>query len=156
MRSDFFAAAIASRIGWAESSGRTISERDIRVSLLLLYSGVRSGAGRTGRDKARHKTRSRATSSSCVPSSKTTPSLRTRILSESRIVLNRCAMVITVRPFMSRSRASITSFSDSVSSAAVGSSRIRIGALRMIARAMPMRCRWPPESVRPRSPTRES
>ena len=66
---------------------------------------------------------------------------------------SRCAIVITVRPFISRSSASITSFSDSVSSAAVGSSRMRIGALRMIARAMPMRCRWPPESVSPRSPT---
>ncbi len=47
----------------------------------------------------------------------------------------------------------MTIFSDSVSSAAVGSSRMRIGELRMIARAMPMRCRWPPESVDPRSPT---
>ena len=59
----------------------------------------------------------------------------------------------TVRPFISRSSASITSFSDSVSSAAVGSSRMRIGALRMIARAIPIRWRWPPESVSPRSPT---
>ena len=77
----------------------------------------------------------------------------TMILSASRIVLRRCAIVITVRPFISRSRPSITSRSDSVSSAAVGSSRIRIGALRMIARAMPMRWRWPPDSVTPRSPT---
>jgi hypothetical protein len=65
----------------------------------------------------------------------------------------RCAMVITVRPFMSRSKASTTRCSDSLSSAAVGSSRIRIGLSRMIARAMPIRCRWPPESERPRSPT---
>ena len=38
------------------------------------------------------------------------------------------------------------------SSAAVGSSSTRIGLLRMTARAMAMRWRWPPESVSPRSP----
>ena len=75
------------------------------------------------------------------------------ILSASRMVLRRCAIVITVRPFISRSSASMTSRSDSVSSAAVGSSRIRIGLLRTNARAMPIRCRWPPDSVSPRSPT---
>ncbi len=47
----------------------------------------------------------------------------------------------------------MTSFSDSVSSAAVGSSSMRMGELRTTARAMPMRWRWPPESVEPRSPT---
>jgi hypothetical protein len=62
-------------------------------------------------------------------------------------------MQITVRPFISRSRPSITRRSDSVSSAAVGSSRIRIGLSRITARAMPMRWRWPPDSVSPRSPT---
>ena len=46
-------------------------------------------------------------------------------MSESRMVLRRWAMVITVRPFISRSSASITSRSDSVSRAAVGSSRIK-------------------------------
>jgi hypothetical protein len=55
-----------------------------------------------------------------------------------------CAMVSTVRPFINRSRASMTSLSDSVSRAAVGSSRIRMGLLRMIAHAMPIRCRWIP------------
>src|SRR5439155_1749731 len=34
----------------------------------------------------------------------------------------------------------------------MGSSRMRRGAFRISARAMAMRCRWPPESVAPRSP----
>jgi hypothetical protein len=55
------------------------------------------------------------------------------------IVERRCAMVMTVRPFISRSRPLDDEPLDSVSSAAVGSSRIRIGVSRMIARAMPMR-----------------
>ena len=42
---------------------------------------------------------------------------------------------------------------DSVSSAAVGSSRTRIGLLRMTARAIAIRCRCPPDNVSPRSPT---
>ena len=71
-----------------------------------------------------------------MPCSATTPSFNTIILSASRIVLSRWAMVSTVRPFINRSRASMTSRSDSVSRAAVGSSRIRIGLLRMMARAI--------------------
>ncbi len=43
--------------------------------------------------------------------------------------------------------------SDCASSPEVGSSRMRIGALRITARAMAMRWRWPPDSVTPRSPT---
>ena len=43
--------------------------------------------------------------------------------------------------------------SDSLSSADVASSRIRIGASLSNARAMAMRWRWPPESSAPRSPT---
>jgi hypothetical protein len=57
-----------------------------------------------------------------------------RILSQLRMVLNRCAIVITVLPLIRRSKASITALSDSVSRAAVGSSKIRIGLLRYPAR----------------------
>ena len=74
-------------------------------------------------------------------------------MSASRIVLKRWAMVITVRPFITRSSASMTSLSDSESSEAVGSSRMRMGESRMMVRAIPIRCLSPPESVRPRSPT---
>ena len=49
-------------------------------------------------------------------------------------------------------RADCTSDSDSLSSAEVASSRIRIGAFFRMARAMAMRWRSPPESRRPRSP----
>ena len=37
--------------------------------------------------------------------------------------------------------------------AEVASSSTRIGGLTNSVRAMEMRCRWPPESVKPRSPT---
>src|ERR1700678_1217441 len=40
MRSDFFAPSIASRIGWTESSGRTIKVRDIFGPSLPLGSGL--------------------------------------------------------------------------------------------------------------------
>ncbi len=43
--------------------------------------------------------------------------------------------------------------SDSGSSAAVGSSRSRIGAFLSMARAIAIRCLWPAESCRPCSPT---
>ena len=49
--------------------------------------------------------------------------------------------MMTVRPFINSRRPSMTRCSDSVSSAAVGSSRIIIGLLRMTARAMPIRWR---------------
>ena len=49
-------------------------------------------------------------------------------------------------------RDSATSAEDSASSPVVGSSRIRMGAFRMNARATDRRCRWPPDSVAARSP----
>ena len=153
MFSDRFAAASASRIGLAVSSGRTISVCDMMCARgyrrrtgtcasgagacrrLLELDAVQLGVHAVARQQARRG----------CPASATTPSLSTMILSASRIVDRRCAMVMTVRPFISRSRPSMTRRSDSVSSAAVGSSRIRIGVLRITARAMPMRCRWPPD-----------
>ena len=46
--------------------------------------------------------------------------------------------------------------STSLSSADGASSRTRIGASRSSARAMATRCRWPPDSLTPRSPTKVS
>ena len=69
------------------------------------------------------------------------------MVSARRIVFSRCVIMITVRPFMRRSSPSMTSCSDSGSSEAVGSSMLRIGALRMKARAIPRRWRWPPDKV---------
>ena len=77
----------------------------------------------------------------------------TKMMSARRMVESRCAMTIDVLPFIRRSSASKTSFSDAASSPELGSSRIRIGVLRMTARAIAMRWRCPPESVTPRSPT---
>mmetsp|Transcript_9713 Transcript_9713/g.29257 ORF Transcript_9713/g.29257 Transcript_9713/m.29257 type:complete len:112 (-) Transcript_9713:1991-2326(-) len=62
-------------------------------------------------------------------------------------------MMRTVRPVTRRSTALCTSRSDTASSALVASSRIRMGESLMRARAMAMRCRWPPDSRLPRSPT---
>mmetsp|Transcript_4327 Transcript_4327/g.10410 ORF Transcript_4327/g.10410 Transcript_4327/m.10410 type:complete len:99 (+) Transcript_4327:521-817(+) len=91
-------------------------------------------------------------SSSCVPRSTMRPFWITMIWSESTIVDNRCAITTDVRPTMSRSRASCTSFSFSESSADVASSSSRILGSLSSARAMAMRCFCPPESITPRSP----
>ena len=60
--------------------------------------------------------------------------------------------MIVVRPAAARSRATWTSFSDSVSSAEVASSSNKIFGLRTRALAIAIRCFWPPESVAPPSP----
>ena len=69
------------------------------------------------------------------------------------VVESRCAMTNTVRPASSRSMASCTRRSLSVSSAEVASSRIRTGGSISSARAIAMRWRWPPERRVPRSPS---
>ena len=69
------------------------------------------------------------------------------------MVDSRCAITMVVRPCISASSAACTWRSDSVSSALVASSRIRIGAFFRIARAIAMRWRCPPESLTPCSPT---
>ena len=61
---------------------------------------------------------------------------RTNISSAFLMVESRCAMAMVVRLFISRSRASCTSRSDSVSSADVASSRISMGGFFSMARAM--------------------
>ena len=76
----------------------------------------------------------------------------TRMASARRTVDSRCAITSDVRLSISVESASCTSISDSVSSDEVASSRIRIGALRRIARAIASRCRCPPERRWPRSP----
>ena len=62
-------------------------------------------------------------------------------------------MMKVVRPWRSRSIASLTRASVSTSSALVASSSTRIGAFFSMARAIAMRWRSPPESWLPRSPT---
>jgi len=65
-------------------------------------------------------------------------------------------MAMTVFPAMASSMPAWMCASDSLSRADVASSRISSGASFSRARAMAMRCRWPPESLTPRSPTRVS
>mmetsp|Transcript_1607 Transcript_1607/g.2919 ORF Transcript_1607/g.2919 Transcript_1607/m.2919 type:complete len:100 (+) Transcript_1607:1517-1816(+) len=69
------------------------------------------------------------------------------------IVTSRCAMVSTVRPFITLSSACCTTISLWRSSALVASSSSRILGFLMIARAMATRCFWPPLSWPPASPT---
>ena len=91
--------------------------------------------------------------SSWSPSSTTRPWSSTAICSASRIVDRRCAMVIVVRPAMSRSRAAWSSRSVSLSRALVASSSTRTRGLRSRVRAMARRCFSPPENRWPRAPT---
>src|SRR6218665_2460445 len=70
----------------------------------------------------------RAINSLCVPCSAMRPRSITTTRSACSMVDSRCAMTSVVRPCIRRRRACCTSRSDSVSSAEVASSRIRIGA----------------------------
>lgn len=62
-------------------------------------------------------------------------------------------MMSVVRPFAATSSESITVRSATASRPLVGSSRIKKGAFRKMARAMATRCFCPPERVVPRSET---
>mmetsp|Transcript_72859 Transcript_72859/g.235731 ORF Transcript_72859/g.235731 Transcript_72859/m.235731 type:complete len:84 (-) Transcript_72859:2085-2336(-) len=70
-------------------------------------------------------------------------------------VLRRWAMITTVMEpaAIMESMACCTWRSDSASSALVASSSSSTLGRRTMARAMAMRCFWPPESCTPRSPT---
>ena len=71
--------------------------------------------------------------------------------SASRTVDSRCAITIVVRPARSRLSAANTISSEIASSDEVGSSRIRIGAFLMMARATLSRWRSPPDRLPPAS-----
>ncbi len=68
--------------------------------------------------------------------------------------LTRCATISVVRPAFTSSSPSRIAASVWVSTAESESSKIITGASFMIALAMAVRWRWPPESVTPRSPSR--
>src|SRR5207247_4016066 len=95
----------------------------------------------------------RASSSSCVPRSTLRPPATPRIWSALRTVESRWAIRNVVRPAISRSSASRITASVRESIELVGSSRTSTGASLRNARATAMRCRSPPESVTPRSPS---
>mmetsp|Transcript_2322 Transcript_2322/g.5901 ORF Transcript_2322/g.5901 Transcript_2322/m.5901 type:complete len:81 (+) Transcript_2322:199-441(+) len=71
-----------------------------------------------------------------------------------RTVLRRCATTMQVRLPVAMILSSVCCTSDSLSAsrAEVASSRSRMSPERTSARAMAMRCFWPPERVTPRSP----
>mmetsp|Transcript_38426 Transcript_38426/g.118769 ORF Transcript_38426/g.118769 Transcript_38426/m.118769 type:complete len:220 (-) Transcript_38426:394-1053(-) len=100
-----------------------------------------------------------ARSSSCVPRSAMRPSCpSTKMQSQCRTVVSRCAIITTVRGLLrfwsSRPRkVRTTSVSVFVSSADVASSARMISGSCSSTRAMATRCFSPPESFSPRSPT---
>mmetsp|Transcript_6156 Transcript_6156/g.21640 ORF Transcript_6156/g.21640 Transcript_6156/m.21640 type:complete len:356 (-) Transcript_6156:151-1218(-) len=94
-----------------------------------------------------------ARSSACLPFSTSSPRAMTHMLSAPTIVLSLCAIAIDVRPTMSLSSASCTTFSLSLSSALVASSSSRMRGFFSTALAMATRCFCPPLSWIPRSPT---
>ena len=123
--------------------------RDRSVRRLTLRN-----AGHLVLDQPRIEAAARATvRHACRPRS---PGRRcsTTIRSAARIVDSRCAITIVVRFTISASSAARTCCSLTVSRCEVASSSISIGASFRNARAMAMRCRWPPDSCTPRSPTR--
>mmetsp|Transcript_30852 Transcript_30852/g.48353 ORF Transcript_30852/g.48353 Transcript_30852/m.48353 type:complete len:91 (-) Transcript_30852:479-751(-) len=89
-----------------------------------------------------------AISSSCFPCSTILPLSTTAMLSASRMVERRWAITTVVRLcFWSKSsNAACTIRSLSVSRALVASSRRRTEGFLTIARAIAIRCFWPPES----------
>src|SRR6187431_259027 len=91
-------------------------------------------------------------SSSCRPVPTMRPRSITTMRSELMAVASRCAITSVVRLRMSRSRAFWTSRSLSESRELVASSSSRMGGFLRMARAMAMRCFWPPDKRAPRSP----
>mmetsp|Transcript_11014 Transcript_11014/g.29955 ORF Transcript_11014/g.29955 Transcript_11014/m.29955 type:complete len:269 (+) Transcript_11014:3387-4193(+) len=87
----------------------------------------------------------RALSSACVPTSRIRPAPMTAIWSALSTVVSRWATTKVVRPDKSRSMASCTERSVSVSSALVASSMMIMAGLLIMARAIATRCFWPPE-----------
>ena len=92
----------------------------------------------------------------CVPRSTMRPCSITRISCACTMVDKRWAMAMVVRPLTKLSSAFWISFSVSVSTAEVASSKIKMRGSINSARAMLMRWRSPPDSPWPRSPTSES
>jgi hypothetical protein len=67
---------------------------------------------------------------------------------------SRCAMTMVVVPSESAARLACTTCSVALSSAEVASSKTKMRGRFRMARAMARRCFSPPDSLRPRSPTR--
>jgi hypothetical protein len=84
------------------------------------------------------------------------PCSSTTMSSASAIVESRCAITNVVRSAITSRSAVLIACSVEASTDEVASSRIRIRGSLSSARAIAIRWRWPPDSVRPRSPMRVS
>ncbi|OSX77789.1 LOW QUALITY PROTEIN: hypothetical protein BU14_0134s0011 [Porphyra umbilicalis] len=96
---------------------------------------------------------STASSCACVPRSTTRPRSITKISSACATVERRCATITVVRPDATRRSADCIASSVSESSDEDDSSSSSSAGDRRTTRAMPTRCRSPPDRRRPRSPT---
>src|SRR5919198_298928 len=94
-----------------------------------------------------------ASSSRWRPSSMMRPPSSTATRSARATVAGRCAITSVVRPAITFASAARTSCSFVASTAEVASSRTRTAGSARMVRAIAMRCRWPPESEKPRSPS---
>ena len=115
----------------------------------------RRRCGRPGRARgSRGRWRSRPAATRGRRRRRCGPRRGRRCASARAMVERRWAMMIVVRPAHHASRsARLMRASVAASTDAVASSRIRMRGSTSRARAIAMRCRCPPESVRPRSPT---
>ena len=95
----------------------------------------------------------RSINSACEPSSMIRPWSNTTTRLASAMVDGRLAMRTVVRSKAPARRASNTAASVRISSALVASSRISTLGFARRARARQTRCRWPPDRLRPCSPT---
>ncbi len=98
----------------------------------------------------------RSVSSASVPTSTSRPASSTAIRSASASVERRCATSSVVRPAVSPRRVRWMAASVMVSTADIASSSTSTRGSVSTARASAIRCRWPPDRVSPRSPTRVS
>ena len=94
-------------------------------------------------------------SSRYVPVSATRPSAPRQMITSLRWIVDSLWAMLMVVLLLASSVPSawLTSVSDSASSADVASSRIRMSGFLSRARAIAIRCFWPPESCVPRLPT---
>ena len=130
------ATAVAmARSSSASSTVRTDSSSYSPLTISCRYSGQRSS------------------SSVWVPVSATRPASRTTIRSARFSVDRRCAMISVVRPRITTRSAAWISASRRGSMAEVASSSSSSRGSVTSARASATRCRWPPDRVRPCSPT---
>ena len=136
----------------ARSPPSSRGARRRRSSAPSISTGRRS-PGMRWRRRSLGTARSARAARSWLPWATIRPCSSTTISSASAIVERRWAITNVVRPAIASARASLMLCSVEASTEEVASSRISTRGSATSARAIASRWRWPPDSVRPRSPT---